>query len=578
MSLVNGKRQTAWFGGDPEAEGTFAGVVFNRPMDLILTYRIPQRLREVVCPGQRVRVPLGRGNQPTVGYCVRVDAALPDGVESGRVKDVLEVLDDPPLIDAVMLELTRWMAGYYACSWGQALDAVVPAGVKKQAGTRVGTFLTVPEEVRQVRASLDLPTKQAEALTILCRSDEPLTIADLCRMAKCAPGLIAALRQRGYIHTVKRRVRPGPAPPRADEPEADAGRIRPALTAEQTAVLDRLAPALEEDAFATFLIHGVTGSGKTEVYLSAIERVVARGREAIVLVPEISLTPQTIRRFRSRFPRVAVLHSHLSDAERHRHWQSIASGEVQVVVGALGGLRADATARPDRHRRGAREHVQARDHPTLPRARRRREAGATGAVADPARLGHSGVGDLAERRVGPLRPAADARARRRRPMPAVELIDLRHERPALGGLSESLRQAMTAALDAGGQVILLLNRRGFHTFVICPNPQCGQVLKCHHCDVALTYHKSRRLLICHTCDAERPPARVPPLPCPPPPLWRDRDRAARARDRDGVSVPRRAADGLGHDADAGQPRAGPLGLPGGRGADPAGHADDRQGA
>ena len=186
MSLVNGKRQTAWFGGDPEAEGTFAGVVFNRPMDLILTYRIPQRLREVVCPGQRVRVPLGRGNQPTVGYCVRVDAALPDGVESGRVKDVLEVLDDPPLIDAVMLELTRWMAGYYACSWGQALDAVVPAGVKKQAGTRVGTFLTVPEEVRQVRASLDLPTKQAEALTILCRSDEPLTIADLCRMAKCA--------------------------------------------------------------------------------------------------------------------------------------------------------------------------------------------------------------------------------------------------------------------------------------------------------------------------------------------------------------------------------------------------------
>ena len=108
---------------------------------------------------------------------------------------------------------------------------------------------------------------------------------------------------------------------------------KPSLTPEQEAVMSQLAPVLDADTFATFLIHGVTGSGKTEVYLSAIEQVVARGREAIVLVPEISLTPQTIRRFRRRFPKVAVLHSHLSDAERHRHWRSIAAGEVQVVVG-----------------------------------------------------------------------------------------------------------------------------------------------------------------------------------------------------------------------------------------------------
>ncbi len=189
MSLVNGKRQAAWFDADPEveAEGAFAGVVFNRPMDLVLTYRVPERLRGVVRPGQRVRVPLGRGNQPAVGYCVRVDAAIPDGMAPRRLKDLLEVLDDPPLIDAAMLELTRWMAGYYACSWGQALDAVVPAGVKKRAGTRVGTFLTVPEEVRRARESLELPPKQAEALAILCRSDEPLTLSDLCRMAQCAP-------------------------------------------------------------------------------------------------------------------------------------------------------------------------------------------------------------------------------------------------------------------------------------------------------------------------------------------------------------------------------------------------------
>ena len=175
----------------------------------------------------------------------------------------------------------------------------------------------------------------------------------------------------------------------------------------------RLAPALEADAFATFLIHGVTGSGKTEVYLSAIERVVARGREAIVLVPEISLTPQTIRRFRRRFARVAVLHSHLSDAERHRHWRSIAAGEVQVVVGARSAVFAPA------RRLGLividEEHEGTFKQETTPRYHARDVAvkrAQLRAGPGPARLGHAGAGDLAERRAGPLRPAADDRPRR----------------------------------------------------------------------------------------------------------------------------------------------------------------------
>ena len=242
-----------------------------------------------------------------------------------------------------MLELTRWMAGYYACSWGQALDAVVPAGVKKQAGTRVGTFLVVPEEVRErLRGTL-----------ASCPPSRPRRwpswpvgrAADGRRRlpaGQLRPGADRALRQRGSStrssggsrKAAGRAAEPTRRAPRPRQPGADAP--------SKQAVLARLAPALRGDAFATFLIHGVTGSGKTEVYLSAIETVVARGREAIVLVPEISLTPQTIRRFKRRFPRVAVLHSHLSDAERHRHWQSIAAGEVQVVVGARSAVFAPA--------------------------------------------------------------------------------------------------------------------------------------------------------------------------------------------------------------------------------------------
>ena len=162
-------------------------------------------------------------------------------------------------------------------------------------------------------------------------------------------------------------------------------------------------------------------------------------------------------------------------------------------------------------------------------------------------------------------------------MPAVDIIDLRREKRFLGGLSETLRQAMHQALEAGGQVILLLNRRGYHTFVVCP--RCGHVVKCHSCDVAVTYHKGRHLLICHTCDAERacPPA-CPACAAPAPALRRHRHGAAGARGAGGLPGPRLPPDGLRHDAQARQPRAGARRVQGRRGEDPAGHADDRQGA
>ena len=268
-------------------------------------------------------------------------------------------------------------------------------------------------------------------------------------------------------------------------------------------------PAIASGGFAPFLIHGVTGSGKTEVYLAAIEEVVARGREAIVLVPEISLTPQTIRRFRRRFARVAVLHSHLSDAERHRHWQSIASGEVAGRRRRpIGGLRPGAPAGSDRHRRRAREHLQAGDDSAVPRARRGRQARADGRNPGASGLGHAVARKLAQRRARAVHPAGDAEPGRR-PADAGRRDHRPAEREDRRGRPERVAPPGDGqALDDGGQVILLLNRRGFHTFVLCP--RCGHVVKCHACDVAATYHKSRHILICHTCDAERAvPAGLP---------------------------------------------------------------------
>ena len=348
--------QAAWFGledDEPTASGLYAGLVFNRPIEQVLTYGVPRRLAGAIRVGQRVRAPWAAGTSWRRGTACGSTASAPAGLDPMRIKELVEILDPIPLIDGRMLELTRWLAEYYACSWGQALDAAVPSGVKKHAGTRVGTFLVVPEETREaMRAGPlepKLSAKQTAVLEVLCRGDEPLTTSDVCRLAKCSPVPVQALLKQGLVHTVRRRLPMGPGgpsaaaaePPRAVDPPSPAGegpsgpvaKATPVLTDEQAATMSRIEPALESGGFAPFLIHGVTGSGKTEVYLSAIERVVARGREAIVLVPEISLTPQTIRRFRRRFGRVAVLHSHLSDAERHRHWQSIAAGQIEVVVG-----------------------------------------------------------------------------------------------------------------------------------------------------------------------------------------------------------------------------------------------------
>ena len=382
-----------------------------------------------------------------------------------RIKELVEVLDPIPLIDARMLELTRWMAEYYACSWGQALDAAVPAGVKKHAGTRIGTFLVVPEETREALARADraqalgqadggagdpLPRRRAAddrrrlpagQVQLRARPGALEARAGAHRPPPAADGHRRTIRGRCVRTRASRSLRT--APP-GDGPANPDGKVSGLmLTAEQAAILGRIEPALESGGFAPFLIHGVTGSGKTEVYLSAIERVVARGREAIVLVPEISLTPQTIRRFRRRFGRVAVLHSHLSDAERHRHWQSIAAGEVEVVVGVRSAVFAPARRLgliviDEEHESTFKQETTPRYHARDVAVKRAQMEGIPillGSATPSLETWRNADRGRYTRLTMPSRVGG-------RPMPEVQIIDLRHEKTPLGGLSESLRQAM----------------------------------------------------------------------------------------------------------------------------------------
>ena len=511
-------------------------MVFNRPIEQVLTYRVPDRLRRMIQPGQRVRVPLGRGDTLAVGYCVRIETQPPadlDRADQGGGRGPRP----PPLdrrqdarADALAGRLLRLLVGPGTRRRG--------AGGRQEARGDAGrNFLVVPEEIAgrlagrgdQAQAHAQTDGRAGGPLSRRRAPDRRPTSAGWPSARPCRSGAAKqgwCIRSAGGCPSAAGRPRVEPEraaegridgwiaprrPIRSPSGEPPSRRLR--LSADRRPGGDPGAARAGHriGGFAPFLIHGVTGSGKTEVYLAAIERVVALGREAIVLVPEISLTPQTIRRFRRRFARVAVLHSHLSDAERHRHWQSIASGEVQVVVGVRSAVFAPA------RRLGLivvdEEHESTFKQETTPRYHGRDVAVKRAQMEGmPVLLGSATPSLETWRNAERGRYTRLAMPTRvgGRPMPAVEIIDLRHEK--IRGRTERIAPPGNGpgTRGEGGQVILLLNRRGFHTFVLCP--RCGDVVKCHACDVAATYHQVAACLdLPHLRRRARLPAGVPLL-------------------------------------------------------------------
>jgi primosomal protein N' (replication factor Y) len=487
---------------DDAAQQHVATIVLASGVGSEFDYLVPEGMPVAV--GCRVTVPLGRGNRNVVGYCTEVGFKSASG---RKLKAIADVLDAQALLSPSMLRVTRWMSEYYLCPWGQVLDAVVPAGVRHQAGTRDVTLLAVSPEVAARIGELKLAGKQAEALQILATSPRPLSAKQLAARAKCTVGPINALRKKGLlIETVERlstsRGTEVPAP-------RESGHE---LNEDQVAALGAIRESLHASEHRTILIHGVTGSGKTEVYIRAIEEVVRFGRQAILLVPEISLTPQTVSRFRARFDRVAVLHSHQSDVERHEHWRRIARGEVEVVVGARSAIFA-----PTPHLGLIlldEEHESTFKQESAPRYHARDVALQRAADQNVPLVLASATPSLESWQraaTGEFRLMEMPRRVFNRPLPAVRTVDLRdeaHSKLSRGAISRPLHQAMETALRAGGQVILLLNRRGFSTHIQCPG--CGYVDKCPQCDLPLTFHRQTSLAICHYCDYQTPG----PTACP----------------------------------------------------------------
>lgn len=474
----------------------FADVVFNRPIRAIYTYGVPATLVDRILAGKRVLAPFGKGNKQETGYCVGLTDKPP---ETTSLKSIDDVLDDQPLLSHSMLRLTRWLADYYFCGWGQVLEAVLPRAVKEKSGTR--WMVLVSAITRTDADPYTLTPKQRQTYELLLEASKPLPIEEATRLCRVGTGVLKGLIQKGWLVAKKERVQ------QWSEKAHDVPRTKSlTLNPHQQQACDRIVRAIESGASTKFLLHGVTGSGKTEIYLQSIAEVVKRGREAIVLVPEISLTPQTIERFRGRFNDIAVLHSHLSDAERHGYWQRIHRGEVQVVVGARSAVFAPCRNLgliiiDEEHETTFKQETTPRYHARdVAFERSRLESvpvvlGSATPSLESWTAAHRGECELLSlpERVGDLT------------MPRVRCIDLREEyrrQKGLAAISPSLAKGMMECLARKGQIILLLNRRGFAPAIICP--QCGQAAKCQHCDIALTFHKHRQQAICHSCDATLP--------------------------------------------------------------------------
>ncbi len=488
----------------------FAEIVFDRPLDHSYSYAVPGRLRGQLAIGKRVAAPFGRGNRTTVGFCVGISAAPP----ARNVKDLGRVLDDEPILTPNLLRLTRWMADYYLCGWGQVLNAVVPAGVKRQAGTRTAVLLDAVPESLCPNPLPKLTPKQAAALAGLRSIGAALELRQCTRRFQCGPGPLEQLVAKGLARRLEKRVdkfETGEMEDDTDDIEQETtGPLT--LNAEQLNAWAVLENAVRAGGFQPLLLYGVTGSGKTELYLRAIEEIIRQGKEAMVLVPEISLTPQTIARFRGRCGSVAVLHSHLQTAQRGGHWRRIAAGQAQVIVGPRSAVfaptrRLGLIVIDEEHESSFKQDMTPRYHARDVAVMRARLEGI------PIILGSAtpSLESWYNAQRGQYKLLTLPHRVLDRPLPNVALIDLRHDRHPGGrfhALSPSLERAMRQALERNGQIMLLLNRRGFSTHVFCP--ACGHVEQCKFCDLSLTFHRERDIALCHYCGYEQPP----PERCP----------------------------------------------------------------
>lgn len=480
-------------------------------LDRIFQYRVPEELLDAVTVGCQVNVPFGSGNRRRQAYVIGVDTVL--AYDASKIKDILGVTK-APAATGQLIALADWMHERYGCTMAQALKTVLPVKKSVKEVKRTAYFLADREGAQQLLEKSRKSRREKARVRLLeamlkegCMSKETVT-----GVLQISASTMKSILQTGVIREETSQVYRNPVRQRLDgwqEECLNDEQMNAVASIWQNAAICREHWSREQ---GMHLLYGITGSGKTEVYMALMEKVLNEGRQIIVLIPEISLTLQTVSRFYARFgSQIAVMNSRLSAGERYDQYMRAKRGEASIMIGPRSALftpfdRLGLIIIDEEHESAYQSEIVPRYQAAEVAARRAEMSGAlvvlgsatpSVAVYQKAREGMIGLHRLTQR------------ARTGSRLPDVKVVDLREEfrMKNRGILSQSLHEAMDACLKRGDQMMLFLNRRGYAGFVSCRS--CGYVVKCRHCDVSMTVHH-HTLLKCHYCGSEQPMPRVCP--------------------------------------------------------------------
>ena len=476
--------------------------IYQGKLDKTFQYRVPERLKSTIAVGMLVAVPFG--SRKMQGYVIELTDVCE--YEEDKIKEILSIVKGGVLIESQMIALAGWMRENYGGTMNHALKTVLPVKEKKKAKEQKTIRLALhPVEAKNELAECERKHKTARAkLLVALLEQRELEWETATQQMSVSASVIRAMEEAGIVKVVSKTAYRNPVG------GLDPGGEQKKLNEEQQNVVSKITMEYDAGERKTYLIKGVTGSGKTEVYMELIAHVLAQGKQAIVLIPEIALTYQTVRRFYNRFgAQVSIINSKLSAGERYDQFERAKNGEISVMIGprsalftpfpALGIIIIDE------------EHEASYKSETVPRYHARETAIQRAKMTDAVVVLGSATPSLESYYKAENDEYCLLELKHRvqkRPMPLCEIIDLREElrRGNRSILSDRLSELMEDRLKKGEQTMLFINRRGMAGFVSCR--ACGHVIKCPHCDVSLSQHVTRQhpegKMVCHYCGYEIP--------------------------------------------------------------------------
>jgi primosomal protein N' (replication factor Y) len=487
---------------------TIVEVIAMSGFDKALAYAVPPACQADLKVGSLVRVPLRRRSE--LGVVTRFGTN--QEVPPGKLKMLFEIVQPFPVMPSDLMQLFRWCQQYYNATPEAILETMIPAAIRKGMQAKKRCYISAGKAptAEELAALEKRAPKQAELLRYIRQQSKPLARADVLKHIKISSSACAGLITKGFLHETDTEEERIAYEDELGDFEAVGEVSRPTLTEEQANCVNAIHGAIETNAFSVRLLHGVTGSGKTEVYLNAIEKIVASGGGVIFLVPEVALAPQTVGRVRGRLEargvHTVVWHSHLSEGERYDAWKALASGEAHVVVGARSAVFA-----PVQNLKLMivdEEHEPSYKQEDSPRYNGRDVAVYRAFLSKAVCVLGSATPSLESLyNVEKGKYAVDRILNRvdNRQLPKIHVVDMCRETSPEKIASPMSRLLVTKLIDRfekKEQSILFLNRRGFSTSMLCPD--CGYVAGCDHCSIPKTYHRTDNNLRCHLCGEQEP--------------------------------------------------------------------------